>query len=137
MPDSWKANGGFRPDLLKAVSELRPPVIRWPGGSFAGGYNWKNGIGPQEKRVGKKGWDEFDPLRFGIDEFMALCRKVGAEPLICVDARPDKPQLLQDAQDFVEYCNGSSDSTWGKVRAQNGHAEPYRVKYWEIGNAWR
>jgi alpha-N-arabinofuranosidase len=138
MPDSSRATGGFRPDLLGAVAALRPPTIRWPGGSFVGGYKWKNGIGPQHQRVSKKGWDELDPLSFGIDEFMALCRKVGAEPVICVDMGVDKPELVQDASDFIEYCNGASTTTWGAIRAANGHAEPYRVKYWEIGNeVWR
>lgn len=138
MPDAARATGGFRPDLLDAVAALRPPTIRWPGGSFVGGYKWKNGIGPQHQRVSKKGWDEVDPLSFGIDEFMALCRKLGAEPVICVDMGVDKPELVQDACDFIEYCNGPATSKWGGVRAANGYAAPYRVKYWEIGNeVWR
>ena len=50
MPESWRKAGGFRPDLLKAIKELRPPVIRWPGGCFASPYRWKDGVGPQHKR---------------------------------------------------------------------------------------
>jgi len=134
MPDRSKATGGFRPDLLAAVQGLRPPVIRWPGGSFVGGYFWKHGIGPQHTRIGKNGWDELDPLSFGLDEFMALCRKVGSEPLIAINVGLDKPELVQDACDLIEYCNGPADSKWGRLRAENGHAEPYRVKYFEIGN---
>jgi alpha-N-arabinofuranosidase len=113
---------------------LRPPLIRWPGGTFVAGYNWKNGIGPQEKRVGKNGWDELDPLSFGIDEFIALCRKAGAEPLICVNVGLNKPELVRDACDFIEYCNGAVTTKWGAVRAAHGHREPYNVKQWEIGN---
>ncbi|MCY3018809.1 MAG: alpha-N-arabinofuranosidase [Planctomycetota bacterium] len=138
MSDAARATGGFRPDLLAAVAALRPPTIRWPGGSFVSGYKWKHSIGPQHQRISKKGWDELDPLSFGIDEFMSLCRKLGAEPVICVDMGVDKPELVQDACDFIEYCNGPATSKWGAVRAANGHAAPYRVKYWEIGNeVWR
>jgi alpha-N-arabinofuranosidase len=133
-PDSARATGGFRPDLLDAVAALRPPLIRWPGGTFVAGYNWKNAIGPQEKRVGKNGWDELDPLSFGIDEFIALCRKAGAEPLICVNVGLNKPELVRDACDFIEYCNGAVTTKWGAVRAAHGHREPYNVKQWEIGN---
>ena len=134
LPDSARDGGGFRPDLLAAVAALHPPMIRWPGGCFVSNYNWKNGIGPQSKRVGKKGADEFDPLSFGIDEFIALCRKVGAEPLMCVNVALDKPELVQDACDFIEYCNGSAATKWGAVRAANGHRDAYNVKQWEIGN---
>lgn len=136
MPGSSRANGGFRPDLTRAASALHPPVIRWPGGSLVSGYKWKDGIGPQSKRVGKRGFDEWDPLSFGIDEFLAFARKVGAEPVIVIEVGDgtDHASFLQDAVDLVAYCNGPRDSAWGKIRAQNGHPEPYRVKYWEIGS---
>ena len=139
MPDSAKAIGGFRPDLAEAVAGLRPATIRWPGGSFVSNYNWKNGIGSQSKRIGKMGWDEHDPLSFGIDEFIAFCRKMKAEPIIVVFVGRDKDpssraKYIKDACEFVEYCNGPAQSTWGKVRAENGHPEPYGVKYWEIDN---
>jgi len=138
MPDSYRANGGFRTDLTQAAAALHPSVIRWPGGSFIVDYWWKDGIGPQSKRNGKNGWDEWDPLSFGIDEFITFTRKMGAEPVIVVWTGPrskvDRATYLQDAADFVEYCNGPRDSPWGKVRAQNGHPEPYRVRYWEIDN---
>lgn len=139
MPDSARDTGGFRPDLLKAIADSRPPTIRWPGGSFHWGYQWKNGIGPQHKRIGKPGWDEFDTLCLGTDEFIQLCRKVGAEPIIVVYVGPgDRPEnfgpFIQDVCDWVEYCNGPATSKWGSVRASNGHPEPYGVKYWEFGN---
>ena len=138
MPDSSRSNGGFRPDLTKAAAALHPSIIRWPGGSFVGGYKWKDGIGPQSKRLGKNGWDEWDPLSFGIDEFLAFARRVGAEPVIVIWVGPrnkvDRASYLQDAVDLVAYCNSPRDSAWGKIRAQNGHPEPYRVRYWEIDN---
>ncbi|HTQ40979.1 MAG TPA: alpha-L-arabinofuranosidase C-terminal domain-containing protein [Pirellulales bacterium] len=138
MADSCRATGGFRPDLLQAIADLKPTTIRWPGGNFASGYHWKNGIGPQAKRVGKGSPDDMDPLALGLDEFMTLCRLVHASPVICVPlGHRDNSQLadyLQEAVDELEYCNGAPDSNWGKVRVANGHPEPYRVKYWEIDN---
>jgi alpha-N-arabinofuranosidase len=138
MPESYRANGGFRTDLTQAAAALHPALIRWPGGSFIENYHWKEGIGPQAKRTGKNGWDEWDPLSLGIDEFVAFARKVGAEPAIVIWAGPrnkvDRASYIQDAVDLIEYCNGPPDSPWGKIRAQNGHPQPYRVRYWEIDN---
>ena len=150
MPESWAKAGGFRPDLVEAVAELRPPVVRWPGGCYACWYRWKDGIGPQHKRQASfvEAWEDHDVNSLGTDEFMALCRKVGSEPLLVVNIgwhaqfRRDYPnvtadELVQDILDWIEYCNGPADSKWGKVRAANGHPEPYNVKYWEIDNeAW-
>jgi alpha-N-arabinofuranosidase len=141
MPESGWANGGFRPDLLQAIAELKPPVIRWPGGSFASRYRWKSAIGPQHKRVKYPApmWDDLDVNSFGIDELVAMCRHVKAEPLVVInigmgDRRENRDQYCQEACEWVEYCNGPADSKWGKVRAENGHPEPYGVKYWEIDN---
>jgi len=145
MSEAARETGGFRPDLLKAVADLKPPIIRWPGGCFASLYLWKDGIGPQHKRVKypRRIWDDVDVNSFGTDEFIRMCRSVGAEPLIVVnlgmhDARQKRPRYCQDARDWLEYCNGSPSSKWGKVRATNGHPQPYGVKYWEIDNeVWR
>jgi len=143
VPKSWKPNGGFRPDLLRAVSRLQPPIIRWPGGCFASPYRWKDGIGPQhERRVTRRElWDDLDINSLGTDEFIKLCRNVRAEPLIVVNigtpqwnTDADTHDFLQDVLDWMEYCNGPADSKWGKVRAANGHPEPYNGKYWEIDN---
>lgn len=143
MPESWQRSGGFRPDLLGAIGDLRPPVIRWPGGCFASAYRWKDGIGPQHERgvYPRPMWDDLDVNSFGTDEFVAMCRRVGAEPLIVVNigtehwnGEVEREAFLQEVCDWIEYCNGPPDSNWGKVRAANGHPEPYRVKYWEIDN---
>jgi alpha-N-arabinofuranosidase len=117
MADSSRANGGFRPDLTQAIAALHPPFIRWQVA------RWKDGIGPQSQRIG-------DEASFGIDEFLAFARKVGAEPVVAVPIGRGN----QEAVDLLAYCNSPADSPWGKIRAQNGHPEPYRVKYWEIGS---
>jgi len=143
MPESWRQAGGYRPDLLQAIAGLRPPVIRWPGGCFASPYRWKDGIGPQHQRGPHPTtmWDDKEVNSFGTDEFIAMCRRVGAEPLIVINI--GTPQwnrdvldndFLQEALDWIEYCNGPAESKWGRVRAANGHPEPYHVKYWEIDN---
>jgi alpha-N-arabinofuranosidase len=145
MSEAARQCGGFRPDLLEAVAQLRPPVIRWPGGSFAGFYRWKDGIGPQHKRrpYPRAMWDDLDVNSLGTDEFAGLCRRVGAEPLVVINAgvqdRPElRDQYCQEACQWLEYCNGPATSTWGKVRAANGHPKPYGVKYWELDNeCWR
>ena len=125
------------------MADLRPPVIRWPGGCFASAYRWKDGIGPQHERgvYPRPIWDDLDVNSFGTDEFVAMCRQVGAEPLIVVNigtkrwnGEVQREAFLQEVCDWIEYCNGPADSKWGKVRAANGHPEPYRVKYWEIDN---
>ncbi|MBN2270525.1 MAG: DUF1080 domain-containing protein [Sedimentisphaerales bacterium] len=143
MPKSWRKNGGFRPDLLKAIADLKPPVIRWPGGCFASSYQWKDGIGPQHKRLPhpREIWDDLDVYSFGTDEFVAMCRAVGAEPLIVVNigskawnTDAETHDYTRDILDWIEYCNGPADSKWGKVRAQNGRPKPYNVKFWEIDN---
>jgi len=143
MPRNWKEKGGFRTDLLKAVAELKPPVIRWPGGCFSSSYQWKTGIGPQHKRLPhpREIWDDLDTYSFGTDEFVRMCRAVGAEPLIVVNIGSrswnndaETHDYTQDILDWIEYCNGPADSKWGKVRAANGSREPYNVKFWEIDN---
>jgi alpha-N-arabinofuranosidase len=143
MPESWRKAGGFRPDLLKAIAELRPPIIRWPGGCFASPYRWRDGIGPQHKRGPhpRTMWDDKEVNSFGTDEFISMCRAVGAEPVVVVNiGTPNwnrdvvENDFLQEVLDWIEYCNGPADSTWGKVRAANGHSAPHNVKYWEIDN---
>ena len=147
MPKSWAENGGFRPELLQAIADLRPPVIRWPGGCFASAYRWKDGIGPQEKRLPYPFsiWDDLEVNSYGTDEFIRMCRLVGSEPIIVINTgtpmwnvnrTPDTAGVdwVQEACDWLEYCNGPATSKWGSVRAANGHPAPYNVKYWEIDN---
>lgn len=150
MHQSSIDNQGFRVELTDAVANLRPAILRWPGGSFSEQYHFEDGIGKQSERKGILRWDDFDPLSFGTDEFVAFCRKVGAEPQIVVPIgyhnhagyAPDKDgkqDWLQKALDWIEYCNGDAATTeWGKKRAENGHPEPYHIKYWEIDNeVWK
>ena len=150
MNQSSADNGGYRPDLANAVAGIKPTAMRWPGGSFSELYQFEKGIGPQKDRMGKLRWDDFDPLSFGTDEFLRFCEQIGAEPQIVVPIgyhnyagySPDKngrQDWLQRALDWMDYCNADSDNNkWGKLRSENGHPEPYNVKFWEIDNeVWK
>ena len=133
--------GGFRPDILQAVKELHPTCLRWPGGGYVAQYDWKWGIGPQEKRErwAHWMWMDYDQNCFGTDEFIRFCREVGSEPIIVVSVKFERPaeeydRILQDAVNWIRYCNAPATDEWGAKRAANGHPEPYNVKYWEIDN---
>ena len=125
---------GMRIDTLEVIKAIKPPNIRWPGGNFASGYNWEDGIGARDKRPTRfdRAWhDALEPNDFGVDEFIQFCREVDTEPYICVNAGEGTPE---EAARWVEYCNGSVDTEYGKKRANNGHPEPYDVKLWGVGN---
>ena len=132
-----RRNGMLRPDLLEALRDLAPPFIRWPGGSFASTYKWKDGIGPHVSRryTPNVFWGGYsDYYGFGTDEFMGLCRKLGSEPLIVLPAPGISPEQLHYAMDWVRYLNDPPTTEWGKVRASNGHPAPYGVRYFQIDN---
>ena len=124
---------GWRTDVVDAIKAARPALIRW-GGSVVdpGAYRWKNGIGERDRRQPflNVNWGRIDSNDVGIDEYCAFCVLVKAEPLVCVSFS-DGPA---SAADLVQYCNGAPESAWGARRVTNGHREPYRVKYWQLGN---
>ena len=135
------ALGGFRPDILRTVKDLHPTCLRWPGGGYVAQYYWQWGIGPQENRYRWPHWMwmDYDQNCFGTDEFIKFCRTVNTEPVIVVSVHFERPaeeydSILQDAVNWVRYCNAPATDEWGAKRAANGHPEPYNVKYWEIDN---
>ena len=124
---------GMRADTLKLLKELNAPMYRWPGGNFVSGYDWRDGIGPRDKRPPRKNpaWTGVEHNDFGFNEFVRFCRLVDAEPLVTVntgfgDAYSAAAQL--------EYANGSSNTIMGALRAISGEPEPFNVRYWCIGN---
>ena len=132
---------GCRTDLLEAVKGLKPPIIRWPGGCFASIYRWKRAIGPQRERkpFNNYVWGEWDSCGFGIDEYMRMCRAVGAEPMVVVnlgswDDPSKEDEYIREALEWIEYCNGDVTTPMGALRAANGHPEPYNVVHWEMDN---
>ena len=124
---------GFDPDVVRLTRESRLPLLRYPGGNFVSGYHWKDGIGPVDERksVKNEAWNMIEYNHVGTDEFIDFCRAVGADPLICLNAGDGTPE---EAAEWLEYCNGDTNTKYGALRAENGHPEAHNVVYWEIGN---
>jgi alpha-N-arabinofuranosidase len=112
---------GFRKDVIAAMKELKLSIVRWPGGCFASGYRWTDGVGKTRKPTPDPVWGVIDPNTFGTDEFVEWCRRVGCEPYICTNAGNGTPQEMKQ---WVEYCN-RTDGRRGKT---------LNVRYWSIGN---
>ena len=124
---------GYRKDVIDVVKQMNVSILRWPGGNFASGYNWKDGIGPKDSRPVRidLAWNDLESNRFGTDEFLRYCELIGAEPYICINAGLG---TIDDARHWVEYCNESRHTYWADQRRKNGREEPYKVKYWALGN---
>src|SRR5215813_6881645 len=103
------------------------------GGNFVSGYHWQDGVGPVDNRPRRSelAWYAEESNRFGTNEFIQYCRAMATEPYICVNMGSG---TLDEAQAWVEYCNGTGNTSWANLRRANGHAEPYRVRYWGLGN---
>ena len=124
---------GIWKKVFEHICGLEPPIIRYPGGCFADCYHFEDGIGDIDTRPYRRNrhWGGFTDNSFGTDEFVSFCRKIGCEPMICVNFGSGTPE---EAADWVEYCNGAPDTPFGRLRAENGHPEPYGIRYWDIGN---
>lgn len=124
---------GFRKDVLELIRQLKVPLVRYPGGNFLSGYDWRDGIGPVEKRPMKLdlAWMTRESNRFGTDEFMRWCDKAGTRPMMAVNLGTGTPK---DAAELVEYCNFEGGSYWSDLRGANGHKAPYKVETWCLGN---
>jgi alpha-L-arabinofuranosidase len=124
---------GFRKDVLTAARDLNVSILRWPGGNFSSNYHWADGIGPRDKRPPRleMAWGTVESNRFGTHEFLSYAEKVKTEPYVCCNLGTG---TWNEAQQWVEYCNSSADTAMTRLRKQNGRAEPWKVKYWGLGN---
>ena len=155
---------GLRADLAQALYDLNPGVFRFPGGciiegnSLATRYQWKNSVGPVENRpLNENRWnytfkhkafpDYFQSLGLGFYEYFLLSEDIGAEPLPVISCGlscqyesnevvplDELDPYVQDALDLIEFANGDVETTWGKVRAEMGHSEPFNLKMIAVGN---
>lgn len=125
--------GGIRKDTTEALKKISPGFMTAIGGTF---YHWMDGIGPREKRPVRVCWWGRSPFEavelewrmdFGTDEFVKFCRLSGAEPMIICNE--DEPE---ESRNWLEYCNYEGNSSWARLRAENGQKEPYKVKYWNV-----
>jgi alpha-N-arabinofuranosidase len=146
-PESKIPNiGGVRRALIESLQRIKPAVIRWPGGCFADSYDWRDGIGPRRDRPRRTNFwffgvpdkpvpnppQKYDPNQFGTNEFARFCKLVGAEPYLAANLRS---LPARDFYQWVEYCNSPAGSTTlADQRALAGDREPFRVRYWGVGN---
>ncbi len=124
---------GFKREMVRLLKEQGIEIARWPGGNFVSAYDWRDGIGDADKRPPRRelAWSGMESNDMGIDDFMTLCRLLGAEPYIAVNTGLGD---AHSAAEEVEYVNGPATSRLGRQRAANGHPAPYSVKIWGIGN---
>ncbi len=138
---------GIRTALIAKMRQIKAPAVRWPGGCFADSYDWRDGVGPRDKRPRRTdfwvddpdskgtaplGPGNFDPNQFGTDDFVRFCKLSGAEPYLAANVR-SLPAYQFDQ--WVEYCNSPAGSTTlAETRAAGGSREPYNVKFWGVGN---
>ncbi len=135
---------GIRKELVDEMRKIKPAIVRFPGGCFADSYDWRDGIGPAEKRPRRTnfwvGGDQppapashrYDPNRFGTNEFVQCCRLLDAQPYLAANVRG---LPAQEFDRWVEYCNSPAGSTTlADERAAGGFEEPFNVRYWGVGN---
>ncbi|MBE6691414.1 MAG: hypothetical protein E7590_09095 [Ruminococcaceae bacterium] len=125
---------GIRLDVIEGCREIGVGAMRWPGGCCADHYHWKNGIGKERYNRHHLLQDPGNPVwrnDFGTDEFLRFCELTGAEPILTANTATGTPEEFLD---WYEYVNGPTNTKYGQMRAQNGHEEPYNVKYWGLGN---
>ena len=125
---------GIRKDVIDGCKEIGVGAMRWPGGCCADHYHWKNGVGKERYSRMHPIADPANPVwrnDFGTDEFLRFCELVQADPILTVNTATGSPEEFLD---WFEYVNGSVQTKYGKMREENGHKEPYNVKYWGIGN---
>lgn len=153
FPYTWKnRSNGLRSDLAQLLADTRPAFLRFPGGcyvegegSYGNAFQWKKTIGPIEERPGhyNKNWKYWSSDGLGFDEYLQMCEDLGAAPMFVVNiglghgftlSHDSTLILVQDVLDAIEYANGGADTKWGAMRIANGHAEPYNLKFVEIGN---
>jgi alpha-N-arabinofuranosidase len=124
---------GYRKDVFQAIKDLNVTLLRWPGGNFASNYHWMDGIGPRDQRPKRleMAWGTVESNRFGTHDFLNYTEQLGAEPYVCVNLGTG---TWVEAQQWVEYCNVAGGTEMSDLRKKNGRAEPWRVKYWGLGN---
>ncbi len=133
-PQASTANeNGFRKDVLGALSKLNMTAMRYPGGNFASGYHWIDGIGPKDQRptMRELAWQSIEPNQFGVDDFVKLSGLMGWTPMITVNLGTGTPE---EAGNWVEYCNSPVGTRYADLRAKANSTSPYGVKLWCLGN---
>lgn len=125
---------GIRNDVVAALKQLNIPVLRWPGGCFADEYHWRDGIGPRDQRpqmINTHWGGVVENNHFGTHEFLDLCEQLGTEPYVCGNVGSGS---VQEMMEWVEYMTSDADSPLANLRRRNGRQEPWRIRYFGVGN---
>ncbi len=124
---------GFRQDVMKAIKELKVPMVRYPGGNFVSGYNWEDGTGDKSKRPKKMelAWQSVETNEVGIDEFQEWAKRADSDIMMAVNLGT---RGADDARNLVEYCNSKTDTYYANKRRENGFEDPFGIKVWCLGN---
>ena len=125
---------GIRNDVVKALKDIQIPNLRWPGGCFADEYHWMDGIGPRDKRpkmVNTHWGGVTEDNSFGTHEFLDLCEQLGCEPYITGNLGSGS---VEEMSKWIEYMTFGGESPMANLRRQNGREEPWKVKFWGVGN---
>jgi alpha-L-arabinofuranosidase len=133
-PDSPLADeNGFRKDFISLIKELKIRTLRWPGGNYVASYYWEDGIGPKDQRPARLdlAWNQIEKNQMGTDEYVKLTSLIGAESFVCVNGGTG---TLQEAANWVEYCNREKGTYYSDLRRKYGNEKPYGIKYWALGN---
>jgi len=127
-------NDGVRTDIINSLIDLKIPNLRWPGGCFADTYHWKDGVGPREDRPSmvNRWWGGVtEDNSFGTHDFLNLCETLGAEPYLAANVGSSTVKEFTEYVEYVLHKGGSPMADW---RKENGREEPWKVKYWGVGN---
>jgi alpha-N-arabinofuranosidase len=124
---------GFRRDVLDLVRALQVPIVRYPGGNFVSGYNWRDGVGPKNNRPRRLdlAWRTLETNEVGTDEFCEWARRAGSQVNMAVNLGTGG---IDEARSLVEYCNHPGGSFFSDLRIANGYPEPHKIKTWCLGN---
>jgi alpha-N-arabinofuranosidase len=135
---------GIRKELIDEMRKIKPSVVRYPGGCFADSYDWRDGIGPRDKRPRRTNFwageeapsspaaHKYDPNQFGTNEFAQFCKLIGSQPYLAANLRS---LSAGEFYRWVEYCNSPAGSTTlADMRAASGFSDPFGVRFWGVGN---
>ncbi|MBB5573328.1 MULTISPECIES: alpha-N-arabinofuranosidase [Rhizobium] len=124
---------GFRQDVLEYVRDLDMPIVRYPGGNFVSAYRWEDGIGPRDERPVRLdlAWRTRETNQVGVNEFSDWAKLAKTEMMLAMNLGS---RGLDDARNFLEYCNHPSGTYWSDLRAKHGYKDPHNVRIWCLGN---
>jgi alpha-N-arabinofuranosidase len=151
-PTYHNRQNGNRIDLMEKLAAMHPQFLRFPGGNYLEGnhiserYEWKKTIGPLVDRpTHPSPWGYLSSDGMGLLEFLEWCEDLHMQPVLAVYAGyslegehvnpgKDLEPYVQDALDEIEYVTGDANTKWGAERVKDGHPQPFKLTYVEIGN---